>query len=158
MRLPLRETERVNKYGFTASEYERARVNVLKNYESNYKERDKQKNGTYSNRYSQFYRRGVISGIENEYAMINQIAPSVTLEQVNQYIQDIIGEKNVVISVSGQKEGLVYPTKEELLDVFNKARQEELTPYVETVSDEPLIENCLHPARSYHLRKMSCWV
>ena len=56
--------------------------------------------------------------------MINQIAPSVTLEQVNQYIQDIIGEKNVVISVSGpEKEGLVYPTKEELLDVFNKARQ-----------------------------------
>ena len=34
----------MNKYGFTASEYERARVNVLKNYESNYKERDKQKN------------------------------------------------------------------------------------------------------------------
>ena len=144
-----RETERVNKYGFTASEYERARVNVLKNYESNYKERDKQKNGTYSNRYvGHFTDGGSISGIENEYAMINQIAPSVTLEQVNQYIQDIIGEKNVVISVSGpEKEGLVYPTKEELLDVFNKARQEELTPYVETVSDEPLIEELPAPGK-----------
>ena len=137
----------MNKYGFTASEYERARVNVLKNYESNYKERDKQKNGTYSNRYvGHFTDGGSISGIENEYVMINQIAPSVTLEQVNQYIQDIIGEKNVVISVSGpEKEGLVYPTEEELLDVFNKARQEELTPYVETVSDEPLIEELPAP-------------
>ena len=80
--------------------------------------------------------------------MINQIAPSITLEQVNQYIQDIIGEKNVVISVSGpEKEGLVYPTEEELLDVFKKARQEELTPYVETVSDEPLVEGLPAPGK-----------
>ena len=108
--LPLRETERVNKYGFTASEYERARVNVLKNYESNYKERDKQKNGTYSKQICSHFTDGgkSISGIENEYAMINQIAPSVTLEQVNQYIQDIIGEKNVVISVSSQKKKDLY--------------------------------------------------
>ena len=28
------ETERVKRYGFTASEYDRARINVLKQYES----------------------------------------------------------------------------------------------------------------------------
>ena len=45
------ETERVKRYGFTASEYDRARINVLKQYESLFNDRDKQKNRSYTNEY-----------------------------------------------------------------------------------------------------------
>lgn len=144
-----RETERVNKYGFTASEYDRARANVLQHYESMYKERDKQKNGSYVSEYiDHFLNGGAIPGIETEYALINQIAPAFTVEQVNQYIQGLLGDKNIVISVSGpEKEGLVYPTTDELLALFNKTRQENIEPYVETVSNEPLVEQLPAPGK-----------
>lgn len=144
-----RETERVKKFGFTASEYERARANMLKHYETAYKERDKQKNDSYSREYvDHFIEGGYIPGIETEYTMINQIAPSITIEQVNQYIQGIIGDKNIVISIAGpEKEGMVYPTTDELLEVFNKARQENLEAYSETISNEPLIEELPTPGK-----------
>lgn len=136
-----RETERLKKFGFTAPEFDRVRTNLLKYYESAYKERDKQRNGKYVNEYvNHFNNGGYIPGIEFEYEKMKEIAPKITLEEVNRYIQGILGDKNIVISVSGpQKDGLTYPTTDELLAVFNNARQEKLEPYTETVSTEPLI-------------------
>lgn len=135
------ETQRVKRYGFTPSEYDRARINVLKQYESAYNERDKQKNDAYTREYvNHFTKGGYIPGIEMEYNLINQIAPNIPVEQVNQYIQDMIGEDNIVISLTGpDKEGTIYPTEEELLRTFLKAQQMEVEPYKETISNEPLI-------------------
>ncbi|MGM9759164.1 MAG: M16 family metallopeptidase [Parabacteroides sp.] len=137
----VRETERLRQHGFTASEYERARVNVLKSYESAYNERDNQKNRSYMMEYvDHFTNGGSIPGIELEYTLINQIAPAITVEQVNEYIRQILTEQNIVISLTGpEKEGLSYPTEQELLAWFQQARQLPVEPYRETVSDEPLI-------------------
>lgn len=136
------ETERVKQYGFTSAEYDRARINVLKQYESAYNERDKQKNGTYTKEYvNHFTNGGYIPGIESEYALINQIAPAIPVEQVNKYIQDMIGDENIVIGLTGpDKAGVTYPSEENLLRAFMKARQIPVEPYQETLSDEPLIQ------------------
>lgn len=143
------ETQRLKRYGFTASEYERARINVLKSYETQYNEREKQKNDAYTNEYvSHFTDGGYIPGIEMEYTLINQIAPSIPVEQVNQYIQDMIGDKNIVISLTGpSKAGLTYPTEDELLRTFLKAQKIEVEPYKETVSNEPLIPTLPAPGK-----------
>lgn len=145
----VKETERVKRYGFTPSEYERARINVLKQYESAYNERDKQKNDAYTREYvKHFTEGGYIPGIETEYALINRIAPNIPVEQINQYIQDMIGEKNIVISLTGpDKEGVAYPTEEQLLRDFMKAQQLTVEPYHETVSNEPLIPNLPVPGK-----------
>lgn len=137
----VKETERVKQYGFTQSEYDRARINVLKQYESAYNERENQKNSTYTREYvSHFTEGGYIPGIETEYALINQIAPNIPLEQVNQYIQQVIGEKNIVIGLTGpDKADVGYPSEEELLQTFRQARLIPVEPYQETVSNEPLI-------------------
>lgn len=143
------ETQRLKQYGFTASEYERARINVLKSYETQFNEREKQKNDAYTNEYvSHFTDGGYIPGIEMEYTLINQIAPSIPVEQVNQYIQDMIGEKNIVISLTGPaKEGLTYPSEDELLRTFMKAQKIAVEPYKETVSNEPLVANLPAPGK-----------
>ena len=39
-----------------------------------------------------FTNGGYIPGIEMEYTLLNQIAQNIPVEQVNQYIQDMIGE------------------------------------------------------------------
>lgn len=135
------ETERVKRYGFTPSEYERARINVLKQYESAYNERDKQKNSAYTNEYVRhFTDGGYIPGIETEYSLINQIAPNIPVEQINEYVKSLIGDQNIVIGLTGpDKEGLQYPTEAQLLEDFVKAQQIPVEPYIETVSNEPLI-------------------
>lgn len=137
----LEETERVNQFGFTASEYERARIDILKKYEDAFNERDKQKNGNYAREYvSHFTEGGYIPGIEMEYNLLNQIAPNIPLEVINQNIQSLIADTNIVIALTGpEKEGLVYPSKEELLSWFKAAKTATLTPYVDNVITEPLL-------------------
>ena len=143
------ETQRVKQFGFTPSEYDRARINVLKQYESLYNDRDKQRNSTFTKEYVRhFTEGGYIPGIETEYALIGQVAQAVPVEQVNKYIQDMIGDTNIVISLTGpEKEGLSYPTDEELLRDFMKAQQIPVEPYRETLSDEPLIPSLPAPGK-----------
>lgn len=135
------ETERVRQYGFTASEYDRARINVLKQYETLYNDRDKQKNRTYTNEYVRhFTDGGYIPGIETEYALLNQIAPNIPVEQINNYVKGLIGNHNIVISLTGpEKEGIQYPTEAQLLNDFIQAQQIPVEAYKETVSNEPLM-------------------
>ena len=137
-----REVERINKHGFTASEYDRARTNILKSYENSFNERDKVRNSTYARTYvSHFINGGSAPGIEFTYNMINNIAPVITVEAVNQYIQELIGDKNIVITYTApEKEGVVAPSKEQLLAWFNEARKEDLQAYEDKVSNEPLMK------------------
>ena len=145
----VKETQRVKQYGFTPSEYERARINVLKQYESAYNERNNQKNDAYVREYvNHFTNGGYIPGIEMEYTLLNQIAQNIPVEQVNQYIQDMIGEDNIVIGLTGpDKEGIKYPIEENLLRTFLKARQMPVEPYKETVSNEPLVPTLPTPGQ-----------
>ena len=83
-----------------------------------------------------------------EYTLLNQIAQNIPVEQVNQYIQDMIGEDNIVIGLTGpDKEGIKYPSEENLLRTFLKARQMPVEPYKETVSNEPLVPTLPTPGR-----------
>lgn len=145
----IRETERVKRFGFTESEYERARTNILKQYENSFNNRDKERNSHYSQRYvNSFINNEPIPGIEYEYNMMNMIAPNIPVEAINQTVAQLIGDKNIVISVSGpEKEGLLYPTEEELIEVINRVKGEEIEAYVEEVSNEPLIAEPPTPGR-----------
>lgn len=135
------ETERVKRFGFTFSEYERAKINVLKRYENAFNERDKEKNINYAREYaSHFTKGGYIPGIEVESQLISQMAQEIPLEVVNQQIQSIIGDTNIVIALTcPEKEDLTYPSREELLAWFNEAKNAELTVLEDDAITEPLI-------------------
>ena len=137
----VRETERMKRFGFTASEYERARENTLKNYENAYNNRDKQLNSVYCQEYvNSFTNNEPFPGIDFEYNMIKMVAPNIPVEAINQTVAQLIQDRNMVISVSGpDKEGLVYPTEAELLAVVESTKAETIEAYAEEVSDEPLI-------------------
>ena len=137
----IRETERMKRFGFTHSEYERARENMLKRYENAYNNRDKQPNSAYSQEYvSSFTNNEPFPGIEYEYNMINEIAPNIPLEAINQSVAEMIQDENMVISISGpEKDGLVYPSEEQILAVIENTKAEEIEAYAEEVIDEPLI-------------------
>ena len=138
----VREIERARKFGFTASEYARAKADYLLMLESAYKERDKMKNNQYVQEYIRhFIDNEPIPGIETEYALMNQLAPNIPVEAINSILPQLIKDENIVINIFGpNKEGMVYPTEAEILDILNKTKAEEITAYVDKVSDEPLMK------------------
>ena len=135
------ENKRMQQYGFTASEFERAKADLMKQIESQYDERDKQETSRYLYPIlNHFLTNEPLLGIENEYMLLGQIMPMLPVEAINQYAKELIREDNIVITLTApEKEGEVLPTKEELLALFNKAKEIEVEPYKETVSNEPLI-------------------
>ena len=138
----VREIERARKFGFTASEYARAKADYLRALESAYNEREKVRNGQYVQEYIRhFIDNEPIPGIEMEYTLMNQLAPNIPVEAINSILPQLITDENIVINIFGpDKEGMVYPTEAEILDVLNKTKAEEITAYVDKVSDEPLMK------------------
>ncbi|MGL5788009.1 MAG: M16 family metallopeptidase [Bacteroidales bacterium] len=136
------EVERAKRYGFTASEYERAKASFLKAVESSYKEKDKQKNNTIVRELVRnFTENEAAPGSEFEYTFYNQVVPMLPLDQINMlFAQYATADSNIIITIDGpEKEGLVYPTKDEVLTAFDAARKAEVEAYKETVSNEPLV-------------------
>ncbi|WP_165044487.1 pitrilysin family protein [Dysgonomonas sp. ZJ709] len=137
----IRENERVSKFGFTDAELERAKATLLQRYETAYNNRSKELNDSYIREYVESFTDGdAIPGIEFEYNFVKQFAPMVDADAINQFIRQIITDKNIVISVTGpEKDGIIYPSESELLNIFKIVDAENMTPYAETVSNEPLI-------------------
>jgi len=135
------ESKRMQEYGFTASEFERAKADLMKHIENEYNERDKQETGRYFRPIlAHFLTNEPLMGIENEYMLISNILPSLPLEAINMYAKEMIREDNIVITLTApEKADEKLPSKEELLSLFNKAKEVKVEPYVETVSNEPLI-------------------
>ena len=138
-----REIERVRQFGFTAGEYARAKADYLRSLESAYNERNKTRTASYVQEYvSHFIDNEPIPGIENEYAIMNQLAPNIPVQAINQMVKQLIGEKNIVLAAfCPDKEGMKYPTEAELMGCLEKVRTEKLEPYVDKVSNEPLLKN-----------------
>ena len=137
----IRETERAKQYGFSASEYEMARTNILKSLEDAYNNRDKQRNESYSEEYVRAFTDGEpFPGIEFEHQFMQAVAPNIPVEAINQTIKQLVGDENIVIAITGpEKETLVYPSEEKLLAVLRAVKAETIEPYAEQVIDEPLI-------------------
>ena len=137
----MREMERARRFGFTASEYERARAEYLRQLESAYNERDKQKNDYYVKQYVRhFIDNEPIAGIENEYALMNQLAPNIPVDVLNQVMGTLMSDSNLVVALyCPEKEGLRLPTTDDVRALIDRVKAEKLEAYVDKVSDEPLM-------------------
>ena len=138
----MREIERVRRFGFTASEYARAKADYLRGLEVSYNERDKQRTPSYVNEYlANFLNGEPIPGAENYYGIMSQVVPSIPIEAINEWMKQLIREDNVVLSVfCPEKEGMTYSTETELKGIIEKVRTEQLEAYVDKVSNEPLLQ------------------
>ncbi|MDR2907150.1 MAG: insulinase family protein [Bacteroidales bacterium] len=136
------EIARVKQHGFTSGEYERSKANYLSSIEKAYKERDKQKSGSIAQEcVRNFEDDEPMPGIESEYALMNQVAPMLPLEQINMLAQQFIHDNDLVIYGYGpKKEGVTYPTKEELMSIYEKTMAAPQEAYKDEVSNEPLVD------------------
>ena len=143
------ENERILKYGFTAGELERSKTDMLKNYENQYNERNKRKSDRFVWEYmSNFLEKEPIPGIENEFALAQQLIPTITLEEVNALAKKWITEENrVAVITAPEKEGVTVPTEAEVLAAINSVKNEKIEPYIDQVSNKPLIDKIPTPGK-----------
>ena len=140
-----REALRAVKYGFTATEYDRARADYLSSLEKQYTNRDKINNDKFGRACaSNYLENEPLMSIEQEYQLMNALAPQLPVEMINSVLPQFIciGDSNVVIyNTNTEKEGAVYPTEAGLLKAYEEARTENIEAYVDNVKQEPLIAN-----------------
>lgn len=136
------ENNRVIQHGFAQTELDRTKSTILKQYEKMYNEREKQKSSSYVTEYQQHYLfpHTPYPGIEYEYNLVKKHIDGITLKEVNELAKKQITEENLVIMViMPEKEGVKVPTEEEVLKIYNNARQEKTTAYIDKTSDKPFI-------------------
>ncbi|HZK78189.1 MAG TPA: insulinase family protein, partial [Gemmatimonadaceae bacterium] len=137
----LKEARRIDQFGFLQSELDRARQNLLRAYERSFAERDKTQSGSFVQEYiGNFLHAEAIPGIEYEYKITQQLAPTITLADVNKLAKSWITDENrVIIAASPVKSGVVLPTKAGILAAFDKANKAQLAAWTETLSTDALV-------------------
>lgn len=145
MNAAVAELKRAWEHGFTQSEYDRVRTEYLTDYDNQLKEKDNRKNDQFTSKYSEYFTSGTyIPSIEDEVAIVNQLAPNISLEMINKAFKEMVqypSMKNFTMYLMApEKDGLKYPTSAELLAQFKKAMEQPVEAYKEEVSDQKLME------------------
>ena len=97
----LREAERVKQFGFTSTELERQKENILRMAEQRLAEKDKTESSQIIGEFgSNFIYGDPIISIEDQYSLAQQLIPQVTLEEVNKVSTELLKHENRVVLVN----------------------------------------------------------
>ena len=150
----LAEAERVSRFGFTQTELDRQRVEMLRALEQQYAERDK----TNSNQFAAEYVGSALSGdpilgVGSEQSLTMALAPAVTLSEVNALARSSFSTTNRVVLVTApERADLRMPDARAMLGVFDRSTGATLTAYVDSTSDAPLVSPLPAGGRIVHER------
>jgi zinc protease len=135
------EVERVKRFGFTATELARAKASFLNAQESAFKEKDKTSSDSFVQEYVQLFLKGTVSpGIAFEYNFYKQALPTITLTDVNAIAKKYITDTNRdVIVMAPEKDKDKLPTEATVNEWINSVLKDNITPYIDQVSDQPLL-------------------
>ena len=139
----LTEAARVERFGFTASELERAQSDLLREYEIAYNERTTTESRAFAGEYVDLFLEGEAApGIAREYELVQTLLPTISLADLDALADEVVGEEDRVVLVSApEKEGVAVPTEADLRAVFATVEAKTIEPYADAVSTGPLVAN-----------------
>ena len=135
------ETERVKRFGFTATELKRAKTAYLNSMEVALQEKDKTPSESYVKEYQEYFLEDIASpGITTEYGLTKNALPGITLNDVNElakaYITDT--DRDILIMAS-EKDKNSLPDEATVNDWLKTIDDENLQPYQDDTSAKPLL-------------------
>jgi zinc protease len=141
------ELERARRHGFTPTELERARKAVLRFFESAYADRDNRENAALASEYLSLFLENVASpGIEVEYALAQELIPSLTLDELNAHVKELAtGENRAVLLMAPEKKDLALPAEAELVATIDAVAAKEIAPYEDSAAGVALMDESLAP-------------
>ena len=138
----LLEAEKIKRFGFTNSEFERSKTDLLKGMEKANNEKDNQKNSSLVREYVRnFLSQELIPGIEWEYKTMQMMLPQLKLEILNKVVKSYVSDTNMIVAIMApDKEVVKIPTEDQIRAAIENVKKTELTAKAEEKSNQPLIE------------------
>ncbi len=135
-----REMLRAKRGGFTVSEYERFKQEYLSRIDAQYDARDKVENTSYVDEYVRhFLDSEPAPGIEWEKNFAHMMVPQIPLEAVNKLAESLPDDNRALAFFLPEKEGIEYPTEQQVLDALAKVDAEQIDAYAEEINNDPLV-------------------
>jgi zinc protease len=143
LKVLLEETERVIRYGFTATELEREKAEVINSYDKALREKDKTESANYAMEYVYHYLDNQPSpGIEIENQIVGLLMQTIQLPELNSMLKSWVGEENTVIVIAApEKDKEFLPSESEILEMRKAVMAADLAPYEDNVVAEALLPN-----------------
>ena len=143
----LEEMQRILRYGFTATELEREKANLLRSMESAWLERDQRPSVGLVEEYVRHYMEGeTVPGIDAEYELHQQLLPEITLQEVNTLAEPWRTMESTVAMISGPEAVASGPEVEQaLLAKLQGTDSLQVDPYEDIASDVPLMADLPAP-------------
>ena len=137
----LTEAERVSRFGFTSSELERVKANLLRGMELAFAEREKTDSGVYASEYVRAFLEGeAVPGISFEHELYQAFMPNIILDEIDRLAGEWLVEENrVVLANAPEKEDVPVPGAAALLAVFEDVEQLDIAAYEDGATDAPLV-------------------
>ncbi|MDE6532358.1 MAG: insulinase family protein [Muribaculaceae bacterium] len=138
---------RACKTGFTESELDRVREEILASYENMYNEREKTDNNAFGSELCRFFiDNEPAPGIEKEYEIVKQVLPVIPVQAINQVVATLLTPENMVVVTSEpQKEGFEIVAEDVMIKTVKDAMNAEYEAYVDEVITDPLIASLPTP-------------
>jgi zinc protease len=147
----VQEIERVRQFGFSAPELDRTRKSFMRFMEQAYQERDKSESGRHVNELVRTFleQRPVEPGVVNEYAYVQELAPAITLEDVNAAARRILPshEQKLVVYQGNDKADPPAPKEAQLLAMADAAESRSVTAHEEKALAAKLMDVPPKPGR-----------
>ena len=142
------EAKRARDFGFSASELERTKKNLIAGYDEIYAERDKSESSSFAQELlSLFLENEPAPGIGYEYELVKQMLPSITTAEVAATMRRLMSDEGrVVLATAPQKDGVAPPKDAALLMTLATADATSVTPWSDTSTTRALVENKPQPA------------
>lgn len=136
------ELERSKRYGFTQAEYDRAKANILRNYEREAANAAGRYNSQFVNSYiNNFTDNEAYTTPEYMYDQVKGCLEMLNLDIINKAFASVMTDENQVITYcSPEKLGLAVPTAEQLIAVVNAIKAAKIDAPAGEVVNEPLMD------------------
>ncbi len=141
----LEEMQRVRQHGFTTSELEREKANLLSQMESYFERRGQLESRSLANEYIEHFLSGIVApGIEMEWELTQHLLPQITLDEVDALATFWTEPGNTVLLVTGPEDigpGTADELKEAVTQQLVNAHALEVAGYEDEAADQTLLAN-----------------
>jgi zinc protease len=129
----VQEANRVVEHGYGPGEFDRAKKRIIAAFDRAYAERDKTESGSYVREYVSHFLQGEPSpGIEYERALVQNLLPGITAQEVTAAARKMFDDTSrVILAVSPEKPDLAVPTEEELRAAVERAEKVPVTAWTD---------------------------
>lgn len=141
LNLLLQENKRVYDHGFLQTELDRAKENLLEQYERASKSANKTYSSTYASQFvNNFLEQTPAPGARWEYRTAKALIEGITLEEINALAKQWINDKNIIAFINmPEKKGVKVPTAEQVTKALKSFNSIKTKPYVDTYKEMPFL-------------------